>query len=424
MKKVVAMVLAGGRVDELSVLTFYRPKSALPFGGMYRVIDFPLSNLMHSGVERVGILSQYRSYSLINHIGIGSSWDLVGRNRGAYILPPFRGLHASDWYKGTADAVRQNFEFLNYHSPEHVLILSGDHIYRMDYRRLYEYHLAKEADLTAAFIQVPSEEAPRFGLAEIDDEDGDMGGRLLQYWEKPGRPKSTWASLTIYLFRAKVLYEVLASQSGRNSCEFGRHILPAMIGRYRTYGYKFRGFWGYTRTIAEYWHTNMVLLGEAPAIDLEAWQVRTNLDHDRLRDRKPARLRPTTAVRDARIHVGVEVEGEVERSILFPGTRVEKGARVRDSILMFDTTVGRDAVLDRVITDTDVHIGAGARLGVGEVATASSEATPLLSEGLSVIGRATHIPAGLELGRHCIVYPDLSEESFRERFYPSGVTIQ
>jgi glucose-1-phosphate adenylyltransferase len=424
MKNVIAMVLAGGRVDELSVLTFYRPKSALPFGGMYRVIDFPLSNLMHSGVERVGVLSQYRSYSLINHIGVGSWWDLVGRHRGAYILPPFRGHTASDWYKGTADAVYQNFEFLRFHSPEHVLILSGDHIYKMDYGRLYEYHLAKDADLTAAFIQVPAEEASRFGLAEIDDEDGEVGGRMVNYWEKPKQPQSRWASLTIYLFKARVLYEVLEEDTSAPSREFGRDILPAMIGRYRTYALKFRGFWGYTRTIAEYWHTNMVLLGDRPAIDLEQWQVRTNLDHDRLRDRKPAILRSGGTLRDSRVHLGVEVEGDVERSILFPGVRIGKGARVRDSILMFDTVVEHGAVLDRVITDNDVRVGVDARLGVGDDSPRNAQARDLLTEGLSVIGRGTRIPPGLELGRHCIVYPDLSEEDFTQRSYPSGVTIQ
>jgi glucose-1-phosphate adenylyltransferase len=286
MNRVVALILAGGRVDELSVLTLSRPKSAVPFGGMYRVIDFPLSNLMHSGIEKVGILSQYRSFSLINHIGIGSWWDFVGRDRGATMLMPSTGHKVGDWYRGTSDAVLQNFEFIYENNPETVLILSGDHIYKMDYSRMLNYHREMDSDLTLAFSAIDPSECHRFGVAEIDGKDTEPGGRVVEYREKPQKGTYRLASLTIYMFKPEVLVEVLLDNASRSgSHEFGRDIIPAMVDKYTVYAYKFSGYWGYTRTIDEYWRTNMDLLGEDPKIKLADWQVRTNLDHDKLRDR-------------------------------------------------------------------------------------------------------------------------------------------
>ncbi|HSH12996.1 MAG TPA: sugar phosphate nucleotidyltransferase, partial [Desulfurivibrionaceae bacterium] len=196
-----AMILAGGRVDELNVLTYYRPKSAVPFGGLFRIIDFSLSNLMNSGLERAAILSQYRNFSHINHIGSGSAWDMIGRNRGISILPPFKGSEKSSWYRGSADAVAQNLDFVQYHRPEVILLLSGDHVYHMDYRRIIEYHRAREADLTIGFVQIAPEKGHRFGVASLDDEDGPLGGRVLDYLEKPSESEYKWASMTIFCFR-------------------------------------------------------------------------------------------------------------------------------------------------------------------------------------------------------------------------------
>jgi glucose-1-phosphate adenylyltransferase len=228
--RTLAMILAGGRVDELNVLTLYRPKSAIPFGGFARVIDFPLSNLMRSGLELVAILSQYRCYSLINHIGIGASWDMLGQNRGVSILPPFKGYDKSHWYRGSADAVYQNLDFIKYHDPAGVLLLSGDHIYQMDYRGIIDYHWKKNADLTIACLKVPRESAHRFGVADIDDEDGERGGRIIRYQEKPPKPEFDWASMTIFCFKPKVLFEVLeANACEDNSYEFGRDIIPRLM---------------------------------------------------------------------------------------------------------------------------------------------------------------------------------------------------
>lgn len=424
MKNVLALVLAGGRVDELSVLTLSRPKSTVPFGGMYRVIDFPLSNLMHSGIENVGVLSQYRSLSLFNHIGIGAWWDFVGRDRGVTMLSPSTGHKASDWYRGTADAVYQNLEFVQEQASETVLILSGDHVYKMDYSRMLSYHREKDADLTVAFLPISITESRRFGVADIDEEDGKMGGRVLRYLEKPAEGGYPWASLTIFMFRPSVLYEVLRENARyAPSHEFGRDIIPRMLGNYKIYGFKFYSYWGYARTIDEFWQTNMELLAENPKIDLEAWQVRTNLDHDRLRDRPPASIGRSATIEQSLIHKGCRVEGEVRNSILFSGVKIEKGAVVKDSILFYDTVVQTGASLDKVICDVEVVIGSDSRIGEGEDGIPNQESPKLLNSGITLIGRDVRIPDRLQLGRNCIVYPALKERDFRDNKYDSGTSI-
>ncbi|MBN1825698.1 MAG: glucose-1-phosphate adenylyltransferase [Candidatus Eisenbacteria bacterium] len=424
MNEVVALILAGGRVNELSILTMHRPKSAIPFGGMYRVIDFALSNLMHSGIERVGILSQFRSGSLIRHIGIGSSWDMTGRDRGATMLPPTKGIADTDWYRGTADAVYQNLEFLERHGPELVLILSGDHIYRMDYGPMIEYHRRKEADLTIAFTETPIDQAHRFGLGRLDDEDGPIGGRLVDYVEKPERPTYTAASMTVYLFRAGLLAHLVTENARHGEgWEFGRDILPRMLGRHRVYGWRHRGYWGYTRTVDEFWQCHMELLGERPRIDLEGWGVRTNLDHFGLRDRSPALLLSGSTVEDARISPGCRVSGTVRNSVLFPGCRVARGAVVEHSILFPDVHVERDAVLDRVIADIGVTVGPGARVGDGDDDRPNRSVPELLRSGITLVGKMTQLPGGVRIGRNCIVGPYFGPERFTEQTYSSGETI-
>jgi glucose-1-phosphate adenylyltransferase len=425
MKDILAMVLAGGRVDELSVLTVSRPKSAVPFGGMYRVIDFPLSNLMHSGIEKVGILSQYRSISLLNHIGIGSWWDFVGRHRGAMMLPPSTGHSARDWYKGTADSVYQNLDWIEEQNPDTVLILSGDHIYKMNYQKMVNYHREKEADLTVAFFKIDRQQSSRFGAADIDDEDGEIGGRILSYEEKSAEAEYPWASLTIFLFRPAVLSRVLKENAEHNSHEFGRDIIPRMLkNNLKVYGYKFYDYWGYARTIDEYWQTNMDLLGDKPKIDLASWQVRTNLDHDRLRDRPPAKIEGTGMIENSLIHNGCSVGGDVRNSILFPGVRVEKGAVVKNSILLFDTLVESGAVVDTIITDVEVKVGSESVIGEGEDCTPNREFPDLLSSGITLIGRGIEVPRKAQIGRNCIIYPSIKETGFKEQKIASGVILR
>lgn len=424
MKNVLAMVLAGGRVDELSVLTLSRPKSALPFGGMFRVIDFPLSNLMHSGIEKVGILSQYRSFSVINHVGVGSWWDFVGRDRGATLLLPSTGHKVSEWYRGTADAVYQNLDFVRENNPETVMILSGDHVYKMNYGPMLEFHNEKNADVTVAFMPIDPEKSSRFGMAEIDNEGGELGGRVLQYAEKPEKCPYKWASLTIFLFRPEVLYRLL-DENARNavSHEFGRDLLPKILKSHKVYGYKFHGYWGYTRTVDEYWHTTMDLLGNAPKIALRDWQVRTNLDHDQLRERPPAFIADCAHVENSLVHSGCRIEGEVCNSVIFPGVTIRKGAVVKNSILFFNSRIGERAALDQVIADFDVEIGSECVIGEGDVKIPNRDAPDILKSGLTLIGKGASVPPGIAIGKNCVVSPELAPEHFERQKYESGVTI-
>lgn len=400
-----AMVLAGGRVDELNVLTYYRPKSAVPFGGFARVIDFPLSNLMNSGLEQVAILSQFRSFSLINHIGSGAAWDMIGRHRGISILPPSTGQASSNWYRGSADSVYQNIDFIRYHNPDCVLILSGDHIYNMNYQEIIDYHKSKDADLTIACLPVPKEAAHRFGVANIDDEDGNLGGRVLQYKEKPSQPKFTWASMTIFCFKPAALLATLTDNAREDtSFEFGKDIIPRMLAdQRRVYGYKFHGYWGYTRTVEEYWQASMDLLGPNPAIDLDAWGIRTNLDHRGICDYQPLKIGARATVKDSLVYNGCVVEGTVERSILFPGVHVKPGAVVRDSVLFFNNSVEPEARLSKVISDVNTTFGAKSVVG-GCDSGGEQEVT--------VVGWNNQIPAKAVIGGDCTIYPHLRAEKF------------
>jgi glucose-1-phosphate adenylyltransferase len=412
--RTLAMILAGGRVDDLNVLTYYRPKSAVPFGGFARVIDFPLSNLMNSGLDRVAILSQYRSYSLINHIGIGAAWDMIGRHRGISILPPYIGHGSMQWYRGSADAVFQNLDFIQYINPEVLLILSGDHVYQMDYREIISYHLQKDADLTMACLQVDMQEAHRFGVADIDDEDGNIGGRVISYTEKPQQPQFNWASLTVYCFKPQLLFKVLEQNIQEDtSFEFGRDIIPRMMqDKRRIYGFKFSGYWGYTRTIDEFWQTNMDLLGTKPKICLADWKVRTNLEHRAICDCQPLKVGNEAVIKDSLIYNGCTVEGEVEHSILFPGAHVKKGARVKDSVLFFNNVVEQGAQLSKIISDVNSSFAENVK--VGEPGDPATKAT-------TVIGWNNHIPAKTVIGSGCTLNPNLPVHKIPQKIVSGGV---
>jgi glucose-1-phosphate adenylyltransferase len=401
-----AMILAGGRVDELNVLTYYRPKSALPFGGFGRVIDFPLSNLMNSGVERIAILSQYRSYSLINHIGTGAAWDMLGRTRGISILPPYIGSDHKDWYRGSADAVHKNLDFIQYYTPDQILVLSGDHIYKMDYQQMIAYHRQKDADLTMVFTRVAKEKAHRFGIAALDNEDGAQGGRVTGYWEKPEKPESQWASLTVLCFKPEVLYAMLEENQAKVSFEFGRDIIPAMMAAgYRVYGYKFNGYWGYTRTVDEYWQSNMDLLGDAPLIDMEAWGLRTNLDHRNIRDFQPTILGDYASVQNSLVYNGCHIDGTVRNSIVFPGVTIAKNAVVEDSVLFFNNVVGRDCRLSKVVADVNTVYDDGVIIG------AESGRKP---EKVTVLGWNNRVPGQTIIGEGATIYPGLKNARWKK----------
>ncbi len=411
MKDVLALILAGGRVDELGVFTLFRPKSILPFGGLYRIIDFPMSNLMQSGIGRVGIFSQYRPFHLMEHIANGAPWDMVGRKRFATVLPPFKREGTSDWYRGTADAVYQNLDFIRLHKPDLILILSGDHVYKMDYRDIVEFHREKNADLTVAFTKVPREGAHRFGLGMIRDEEP-RGGRLLQYVEKPDRPAFDWASLTIYVFRPRVLIEALEENARMKSHEFGRDIIPALLEHRNVYGFKHSGYWGYTRTPQEYWQTNMDLLGNRPKLNIDSWAVVTNLAHRGIQDRQPAFIGSSAVIRNSLLYSGCRIEGTVTNSILFPGVKIGDGAAVEDSILFFDVKIGKNARIMKAIADNEVHAGKNVALGDAR------------DGRLCLIGRGARIPEDITIPQGVTVFPNLGPAHFTGGHYKPGDIIK
>lgn len=409
------MILAGGRADELNVLTYYRPKAAVPFGGFARVIDFALSNLMNSGIEQIAILSQYRSYSLINHIGTGAAWDMIGRYRGVSILPPFIDSEQQDWYRGSADAVYKNLDFIQYHAPEEVLILSGDHIYQMDYRDVIAYHHEKDADLTVVCKRVEKTRASRFGMAHIDDEDGERGGKLVTYQEKTENPEGEWSSLTVLCFKPEILYKVLEENQSDDSFEFGRDIIPKLMAQGRKiYGYKFKGYWGYTRTVLEYWNANMDLLGDDPLVDLEKWSVRTNLDHRNLRDHQPAIIGEEADVTNSLIYNGCVVEGTVRNSILFPGVHVGEGSVIENSVIFFLNRIGRHCTFDKVISDVNTVYENNVQIGLDHGDT---------ERQIAVIGWNNRVPAGTRLGRGVTVSPRLDQDKWPD-FLEAGRVLR
>ncbi len=395
MEKVLALILAGGRVDELLCLTEKRPKSALPVFGIYRIIDFALSNLMHAGMNNVGVLSQYRPYALVRHIGTGEHWDFIGRKRGIRILPPYRGFMASDWYKGTADAVYQNLSYIEEFKPDHILVASADHIYRMDYKPLLQFHTEKDADATICFTKLKTK-STRFGYGVIAE-----NGQLTHYLEKPESPPSDWVSMTVYCFKTEFLVDVLKSNVPATSHEFGSDIIPKIINRNRIFAFAFKEYWAYARTIETYFHTNMDLLNGK--INLSEWQIRTNLlERCAYFDRMPARI--SGNVTDAVVSEGCIVQGTVKNSILSPGVVVKSGAEITDSIIFHDTIVERQAKLRKVICDKDSVIGEACVIGGFGEDIPSREFPDLLNSGITLLGRNSTIPAKTEIGANTTVY--------------------
>lgn len=417
-ERVAALVLAGGRVDDLSVLTAERPKSAVPIWGMYRVIDFVLSNLLHSGIPVVGVLTQYRPLSLAGHLADGSPWDYLGRTRTLRILSPYQGASDTDWYKGTADAVYQNLHFLDNHRPDVVLVVSADHIYSMDYRPVIREHLARGADLSISLTRVPRDQAHRYGIARLDAD-----GRVVAYDEKPSTPTGDLASMTVYVFR----YATLAARVRENAAEGGGRqlyadVIPSMIARGdRVYGHIFEGIWRYARTLDEYYATSMEILSPS-APDLASWGVRTNLYAGMPADPPPAFFGPRARVERSLVGAGSRIEGTVEDSVLSPGVVVERGATVRGSILFHNTVVRAGARLDRAILDKGVEVGSDAEIGTG--ATVPNAAYPAsLTCGAVVIGKGTRVPPAARVGRGCIVRPWLDADAWPTRDLAPGSSL-
>ncbi len=416
MKRVVAVVLAGGEGERLSILSAVRAKPAVPFAGKYRIIDFTLSNCTNSEIDNVLVLTQYNPRSLNDHIGAGRPWDLDRNEGGIRLLQPFiaRG-RASEWYRGTADAVLVNIETIRQQPGDTVVILAGDHIYKMDYQPFIQFHRRNRAEATVAVKRVPIFEASRFGILALDED-----GRVTEWQEKPKQPKSDLASLGIYVFSKKALLAWLDDKR----TDFGRDIIPAMLdGGARVFGYQFDGYWQDVGTVEGYWQAQMDLLDEHPELDLydKGWLI-----HTRSEERAPARIGATANVHRSLISHGCQIWGTVERSVLSPGVRVDPGAVVRDSIVMFDTVIRAGAVVDRAIIDKEVSVGPNAIVGLGaDLETANRQEPGRLNTGITVVGKRAVIPAGVRLGRNVKINEGVRPADFGgRRTVPSGGTVE
>jgi len=387
-EKPLCMILAGGGGTRLGVLVSDRSKPAVPFGGRYRIIDFTLSNVMHAGLDTVGVLTQYQPLSLMGHLGNGEAWNLAGRQRGLWVLPPRQGLKASDWYRGTADAIWQSMDFMLPLRPSRVLILSGDHIYRMDYRRMYEYHLEKKADVTLAVMEVAPQDVSRFGMVWTDGE-----GIIRRFEEKPRQADTRLASMGIYLFEWTCLYRALARIVGGGlGTDFGQHVLPQLITDSRVAAWRFDGYWRDVGTISAYYQANLDVLRPQSGLDLDGWQVCTNDVVEGVADRPPAWFGPQAEIVRSRVAEGCRIEGTVRGSVLFPDVYVGPGAIVEDAVLLHGVRVEAGARLSRVVSDKKVVIGASAVLQGGESQAINREFARCDLAGCIVLGRGSHIP--------------------------------
>jgi glucose-1-phosphate adenylyltransferase len=400
-----AVILAGGMGSRLCLLAATRAKPAVPFGGRYRIIDFTLSNCVNSGIYDVSVLTQYRPGSLNDHIGTGRAWDLDRRSGGIELLQPYIGWQDTDWYRGTADAVYQNLVHIRERHVDDLLILSGDHVYKMDYSRMYDFHRSTQADLTLAVTTVAREATAQLGIVELD-----ANGRAIGFQEKPARPRALTASMGVYIFRMGVLEDVLADIARRGvEPDFGKSIIPQLVSTGAVYGYVFDDYWQDIGTVDSYYDATMDLVSERPKLDLHD---RNWIVHAVPGDAPPSRFSSNGEAEQSLIAQGSIIRGRVERSVLFAGVVVEEGARVSDSIVMHGSWIGPDATLDRVIVDKAVHVGAGAIVGHGTDMTANRSCPDHLSTGISIVGKGTRLPEGQIVGRNCRVGPGLIERQF------------
>jgi len=418
MMSVLTLILAGGAGSRLSILGEKRAKPAVPFAGKYRIIDFPLSNAVNSDLYRIAVITQYRPHSLMDHIGIGEPWDLNRRwPNGVQIWQPYRGRKDQGWYRGTADALYQNRNFIAESGCEHLLILSGDHIYKQDYRQLLRCHEDKGADLTVAVMNVPPEETHRYGIMDLDAND-----RITRFAEKPKKTESTMASMGIYVFNTQFLLDRLEEKTkGTNSAyDFGMDIIPGMVGCDRVFAYPFIGYWVDVGTISAYWKTNLALLNDHPALDLydPNWVI-----HTRSKERPPVKLGSAAQSRNSLLSNGCVIDGTVIHSVLSPGVCVEHGAVVRDSVIMNDTMIRAGAMIDRCILDKEIEIGAGAQVGAGDEMTINILEPANINTGITIVGKRARVPAGASIGRNCRIDANTTPKDYDRLQIPSGATI-
>ena len=416
MNRVLPLILAGGRGERLSILAEERAKPAVVFGGKYRIIDFALSNCINSGLYRVGILTQYRPRSLNDHIGIGRPWDLDRSTGGVSLLQPYIGRKASDWYKGTADAVYQNLYFIEESQADQVLILAGDHIYKMRYEDMLEFHRSRKADVTVGVVEVPLEEARRYGVLSLDKND-----RIIDFQEKPSRPQSNLASMGIYVFKRDSLMGALEEDAHRRSGhDFGHDVIPARLGRDRVFGYRFGGYWRDIGTIDAYWQANMDLLTELPELNL---YDPNNIVRTKDQQRPPLKAGPNSRINRSILSSGCIINGNVQNSVLSPGVFVEEGATVVDSILFDDCHISTGALVERSILDKMAFVGAHSHVGWGDDYTPNQEEPEVLHSGITIVGKRVRIPTSIRIGRNCIIGPGVSEEDVVGDYVASGSSI-
>lgn len=416
-KEMMAMLLAGGQGSRLGILTMDKAKPAVAFGGKYRIIDFPMSNCVNSGVETVGVLTQYQPLTLNQHIGIGVPWDLDTRNGGVSILAPHqREGEKGEWYSGTANAIYQNIDYIDANKPEYVLILSGDHIYKMDYAAMLKYHKENNCDVTIAVLEVSMEEASRFGIMNADEND-----KIYEFEEKPAHPKSNLASMGIYIFTWDKLREALIEDNKIHSdSDFGKHIIPSMLNNGMTlYAYRFKDYWKDVGTIESYWAANMELIETLPQFNLyeDFWKIYTNSNLQ-----PPMYSGPSSEIKTSIVSEGCQVEGKVIHSVLSKNVIIEEGAVIKDSIIMEGCRIGKNAVIDRCIIDQNTTIGDNVVMGTGD--NIPNEGKPnIYNTGITVIGSNTTVPDGIEIGKNCVIYGPTKAENYSDNKLPSGQSV-
>ncbi len=408
----IAMLLAGGQGSRLGVLTSDVAKPAVSFGGKYRIIDFPLSNCINSGIDTVGVLTQYQPLVLNSHIGIGIPWDLDRNNGGVAVLPPYERSETSEWYTGTANAIYQNLKYMERYNPEYVLILSGDHIYKMDYEAMLDFHKQKNADVTIAAIPVPMEEASRFGVV-LTDEDK----QITEFEEKPEHPRSNLASMGIYIFSWPVLRDSLIAMKDQCNCDFGKHIIPyCHEGGKRLFAYEFNDYWKDVGTLGSYWEANMELIDLIPEFNLyeEYWKIYTKQDII-----EPQYIAKDAVVERSIIGAGAQIYGQVSNCVLGAGVTVEEGAVLKDSIIMKNTYIGRDAYVEKAIIAENCTIGEGDEIGVGEEAESKLNAK-IYAFGLATIGEHSVIPPHVKIGKNTAIKGKTTMDDYPDAALPSG----
>ena len=411
-----AMILAGGRGSRLHELTNKVAKPAVSYGGKYRIIDFPLSNCANSGIDNVGVLTQYESILLNSYVAAGRRWGLDAQNSGVYVLPPREKADADlDVYRGTADAISQNIDFVDMFAPEYVLILSGDHIYKMDYEVMLDFHKANKADITIACMPVPIEEASRFGIMVTDE-----SNRITEFEEKPEHPSSNLASMGIYIFSWPVLKEALIALKDQNGCDFGKHILPYCKEKgQRLFAYEYNGYWKDVGTLGSYWEANMELIDIIPEFNLyeEFWRIYTKGDVI-----PPQYISEDAIVDKCIIGEGTEIYGEVHNSVIGPNVVIGKGSVIRDSIIMKNTSVGENVVMDKAIVAEDVVVGNNVVIGCGEEAPNVLKPA-VYSFGLAAIGENSVIPDNVKIGKNTAISGVTTKEDYPDGELAAGQVI-